>query len=157
MGAQGGVGDCWLLSAISSLGEFDGAIARLFKNTPDIHKMPFDHSNKYTVTLYELSTWEAVDVEVDERLCCAADGSGLLGCAPTLTGELWTCYLEKAIAVHCGGWDKIDGGQCTHAWRLLTGCKAQYTFRDTGEGFGCYGAFNPNTKEWEVLANSPHD
>ena len=31
--------------------------------------------------------------------------------------------LEKAVAAHCGGWDKIDGGQCTHAWALLTGCQ----------------------------------
>ena len=25
-------------------------------------------------------------------------------------GELWVPYLEKAVAVHSGGWDKIDGG-----------------------------------------------
>lgn len=24
------------------------------------------------------------------------------------------CSGGQALAVHCGGWDKIDGGQCTH-------------------------------------------
>jgi len=155
--SQGGVGDCWLLSAISALAEYDGAIHKLFHKTEDIGAMPKDGPNKYTVTLWDLSSWQPVDIVVDESLCSNAEGSGLLGACATITGELWICYLEKAVAVHCGGWDKIDGGQCTHAWRLLTGCKDQYTFRDTGDGYGCYGAFNPNTQEWEQLANSPHD
>ena len=67
--------------------------------------------------------------------------------------------LEKAVAAHCGGWDKIDGGQCTHAWSLLTGCKAQYTIRRDRKSkkYSCYGKFNPNKKEWEPHGNSPHD
>ena len=116
--------------------------------------------NSYTVSLYDLATWQEVrtspspspsprpspspipnphphpnpnptpnpnqvDVVVDERLARKPDGTGLLGCEPSRDGELWACYLEKAVAAHCGGWDKIDGGQCTHAWALLTGCKAQ--------------------------------
>ena len=67
-------------------------------------------------------------------------------------------YLEKAVAAHCGGWDKINGGQCTHAWRLLLGCKEQYTIRLGSNGmWSCLGSFNPKTKEWDPLRNSPHD
>ena len=65
---------------------------------------------------------------MNERLATkplATGSTGLLGCEPSQDGELWACYLEKAVAAHCGGWDKIDGGQCTHAWALLTGCKSQ--------------------------------
>ena len=54
--------------------------------------------------------------------------------------------VEKAVAIHCGGWDEIDGGHCTHAWRLLTGCKQQYTFANDGRGFACLGKFNPNSE-----------
>merc|ERR1712012_196815 len=132
---MGSVGDCWLLSAISALAEFDGGIHVLFKKTENIHEKPCDEPSSYTVTLYDLATWEPVDVVIDESLCSKADGSGLLGCKPTVTGELWPCYLEKAVAIHCGGWDKINGGQCTHAWRILTGCKKQYTFREAENGF----------------------
>ena len=66
---------------------------------------------------------------------------------------------SQAVAAHCGGWDKIDGGQCTHAWALLTGCKAQYTIRrnDVTGKYGCYGAYNPNESRYESLANSPHE
>ena len=26
------------------------------------------------------------------------------------------CEVEKAVAIHCGGWDEIDGGQCNLCW-----------------------------------------
>jgi len=157
---QGSVGDCWLLSGIASLAEYDGAIARLFRKTLDLAAMPKDIPNQYTVTLYNLQTWAEVDVVIDERLACKPDGTGLLGCEISRDGELWACYLEKAVAVHCGGWDKIDGGQCTHAWALLLGCKELYTIsRKYGpkSKFCCYGLLNPNTGKRERLRNSPHD
>ena len=97
---QGGVGDCWMLSAISALAEFDGAVTRLFLKTEGIAEMPREGPNTYTVTLYDLATWEPVDIVVDERLASKADGSGLLGCSPSDDGELWPCYLEKAMAAH---------------------------------------------------------
>ncbi|KOO22612.1 hypothetical protein Ctob_001608 [Chrysochromulina tobinii] len=153
---QGSVGDCWLLSAISALAEFDGAVSTLFRKTPNLESMPHEQPNKYTITLWDLATWKEVDVVVDERLASKATGDGLLGCAPSIDGELWVCYLEKAVAVHCGGWDEIDGGQCTHAWSILTGCKEQYTIRRGPSGkFGCKGMFNPNDEVWEQLENSP--
>jgi len=163
--SQGGVGDCWLLSAISAMAEFDGCVHRLFQKTEGIDEMPRDTPNKYVITLYDVTQddesdpnrFKPVDIVIDETLCSNAEGSGLLGCSATITGELWAAYLEKACALHCGGWDKIDGGQCTHAWRLLTGCKRQYTFKDSGSGWACYGAYNPNEDKWEQLANSPHD
>jgi len=155
---QGGrVGDCWLLCAMSALAEFCGAIERLFRATEDIYMMPRDESNTYTITVYDMCSWKPVNIVVDERLCIDSDSGGLLGCSPGRTGDLWACYLEKAIAVHCGGWDKIVGGSCTHAWRLLTGCKDQYTFTLIRGSFTCGGVFNPNTKKQEELANSPHE
>jgi len=153
---QGSVGDCWLLSAISAMSEFDGAISALFRKTAGLYELPAQQPTKYVVTLFDLKTWSEVDIEVDERLCMKRDESGLLGCLPSNDAELWACYLEKAMAIHCGGWDELEGGHCTHAWRMLTGCKHQYTFMNYGEGFECLGTLNPNTGEWEPLDNSPH-
>jgi len=158
---QGTVGDCWLLSAISALAEFDGAVKRLFRKTSRLDERPLpDEPNRYVVSLYDLTTWKEVDVVIDERLCVQANGSGqLLGARPSEDGELWVSYLEKALAAHCGGWDKIKGGQCTHAWALLTGCKHQYTIRKnakTGK-YGCFAKFNPQTRQWARHTNSPHD
>ena len=156
---QGAVGDCWLLSGISSLAEFDGAIKRLFRKTKKLEQRPLDGPNTYTITLYDLPSWREVDIVIDERLASASDGTGLLASKPSEDGELWVCYLEKALAIHCGGWDKITGGQCTHAWALLTGCKEQYTIRKnpkTGK-YQCFGKYNPYENRWAKHANSPHE
>eukprot|EP00929_Paragymnodinium_shiwhaense_P038888 TRINITY_DN20488_c0_g1_i1.p1 TRINITY_DN20488_c0_g1~~TRINITY_DN20488_c0_g1_i1.p1 ORF type:complete len:1316 (+),score=273.32 TRINITY_DN20488_c0_g1_i1:27-3950(+) len=155
---QGSVGNCWFLSALSALAEFDDAVSTLFKGREDLHLPPSENFGKYTVQLYDLGTWQPVDVVVDERLIYDEERGNLLGCQPTMQGDLWACILEKAVAAHCGGWDKVDGGQPTHAWRMLTGCREVYTIRqDAGNSYSCLGAFNPNTKQWEKLANSPHD
>ena len=162
---QGGVGDCWLLSAISALAEFDGAVHKLFENTPGgIEDMPRAGPNAYHVTLYDLKTWEPVDVVIDERLAARPDGSGqLLGARPSEDGELWVCYLEKAFAVHCGGWDEIDGGEPPHAWSIMTGCKEVYSIfsrlAEDGETkeFRCYGQFDSSVGEWAPQANSTNE
>jgi len=56
-----------LLCAISALAEFDGAIKKLFRKTKDLDKMPFADGrvNFYTITLYDLETWEEVDYVID--------------------------------------------------------------------------------------------
>lgn len=107
---QGSIGDCWLLSGISALAEFDGAIKRLFRKTTRLDERPLDTPNQYIVSLWDLKTWKEVDIVIDERLPVMADGSGrLLASKPSEDGELWAMYLEKALAVHCGGWDMIVG------------------------------------------------
>ena len=61
------MGNCWLLSAISGLAEFDGALKKLFRKTKYLDKMPFDDGrvNFYTISLYDLDTWEEVDYVID--------------------------------------------------------------------------------------------
>lgn len=157
---QGHVGDCWLLSGISSLAEFDGAIKRCFRKTPNLDQMPLDTPNKYIVSLWDLETWTEKDYEIDERLPAnPGDGGLLLGAKPSADGELWVCYLEKALAIHCGGWDKIVGGQCTHAWSMLTGCKFQYTIKKNPKTnlYACFGKYIPKERRWLDHKNSPHD
>ena len=47
------------------------------------------------------------------------------GNSPDAHGEHWQFWcplLEKAFAVHAGGWDKIDGGQSAIGLACLTGC-----------------------------------
>jgi Calpain family cysteine protease len=87
---QGSVGDCWLLSGISSLAEFDGAIKKLFRKTKNLERCPLDGPNTYIVTLWDLPTWTEVDIVIDERLPVMADGSGkLFASRPSEDGELW--------------------------------------------------------------------
>merc|ERR1712007_43624 len=72
--AQGSIGDCWFLSGVAALAEHHGAIRKLFRCTkPDVSVMPQDTANTYTVTLYDLTTWEPTDVIVNEGLSYNAD------------------------------------------------------------------------------------
>jgi hypothetical protein len=48
---QGSVGNCWLLSSISALAEFPGAIKKLFRKNRNIYDMPADAPNTYTITV----------------------------------------------------------------------------------------------------------
>lgn len=160
---QGQVGCCWLLSAISAIAEFDGAVKKLFRKTPDIHLMPKPTPNTYIVTLWDLPTWTEVDIVIDERLAAnpktTFSTSTVLSSKPSDDGELWVCYLEKALSVHCGGWDAITGGQCTHAWAIMTGCKEQYIFlpstRKNGK-WSCHARYNPHKQEWLRHENDIH-
>ena len=104
------VGDCWLLSAIACLADYDWAVRRLFRKSKNFPDCPVDQPYQYVVTLWDLKTWKEVDVVVDERLPVRSDGSGFLfGALPSKDGKLWVPYLEKAIAAHCGGFDNLQG------------------------------------------------
>jgi Calpain family cysteine protease len=94
---QGTIGDCWLLSAISAVAEFDGAIKRIFRKTKNLDLLPLDDGsvNMYTISLFDLKTWKEVDYVIDESLCANPTGNGLLAARPSEDGELWACYLEK--------------------------------------------------------------
>ncbi|CAB9524452.1 Calpain-type cysteine protease DEK1 [Seminavis robusta] len=156
---QGEVGNCWLLSAISALAEFDGAIKKLFRKTKNLDSMPGDGPNMYTISLFDLTTWKEVDIVIDESLCGHPFRHGeLLGAQITEDGELWVSYLEKAFMVHCGGgWDDLEGGHCTHAWSMMTGCKEQYFIRKnyhTGK-YHCSAKYDMFTKQWKQLQNQP--
>jgi hypothetical protein len=112
------------------------------------------------VTLYDLKTWRPVDVVVDERLAANPKNPGsLFGAKPSMDGELWACYLEKAFVAHCGGWDHIEGGVPPRAWAMLTGCKDQYTIteeasgKDTGK-WTCWGNYNKQRDFYNELENS---
>ncbi|CAB9529331.1 Calpain-type cysteine protease DEK1 (Partial), partial [Seminavis robusta] len=156
------VGDCWLLSAIACLADFDWAVQRLFRKTPTqpISQKPVDEPNLYTVTLWDLKTWKEVDIVIDERLPVRADGTGyLLGAKPSKDAKFWVPYLEKAIAVHCGGYEKLDGGNCTDAWPMLTGSRNQFLIQKvpaTGKYY-CGARYNPDEGKWSPHSNSPHD
>lgn len=76
-----------------------------------------------------------------------------------LTTHLFITRHYCFILQHSGGWDKITGGQCSHAWSLMTGCRDQYTIRrnpKTGK-FACYAKYNPSEGKWSQHYNSPHE
>ena len=133
------LGDCWLLASLAALAHSRPGM---------LEQAVTDHGDgTYTVRLYAEAGATAEDIRVTGDLPQTADGRDAYAQRPD-PAELWVGIIEKAFAAHCGGWDAIDGGHPTHAWRILTGCKHVYKIsrRADESGFTCWGTFNPNTR-----------
>jgi calpain-15 len=112
---QGELGDCYFLSALSSLAEKPGLIRRLF-NT--------EKPNEFGV----YSIWMNIDglwteTIVDDYFPIKDEGRGAVQFAFSRTSEdeLWVLLLEKAYAKNYGNYFTIEGGDPVYALRDLTG------------------------------------
>jgi len=139
---RGGVCNCYMVASFAALAEWPGAIKKLFRKTKGADEMPRSNAaNEYTITLYDLESAPVareVDVVVNERLAVDVDKGKKLGLPISDCAELWPCYLEKALVVHCGGWNDIgSGGKPSHVLEILTGCPNAYDL--TLKDFVCCG------------------
>lgn len=121
---QGGVGDCWFMSALAVVAERHDLIAKLFTSTPR------NRSGFYSINLFLDGAWSAI--LLDDRLPATATprradltfGSGLAfcRCGSAETGQqLWASLLEKAYAKAHGSYKAISGGEIAEALLDLTG------------------------------------
>lgn len=112
--AQGGLGDCWLISAFSSMAEFPENLMALFD------QKIITEDGKYDINLYSYESQGMVKITIDDRLpekrgMCAYQ-------AITNDGEIWAALLEKAFAKYSGGYQELKGGQSIFAFGAMTGC-----------------------------------
>lgn len=140
---QGGLGDCWLLAAISALAEFPGAVENLFVT----NKMSTD--GKYKIQLFDagINSWEVMDIDDLLAMMSAddmfgegsvfANGEKFSSCFTKPHGnEIWVPLLEKAVAKFCGSYGNLNGGQALYAWQIMTGCTDLLEFRKQEDGSG---------------------
>mmetsp|Transcript_12658 Transcript_12658/g.46756 ORF Transcript_12658/g.46756 Transcript_12658/m.46756 type:complete len:723 (-) Transcript_12658:215-2383(-) len=121
---QGALGDCWFVSALASLAEFNGG---------HMLKALFDdpvRRGQYTVNLCVGGVWRKV--VVDDRLPGTRGRSAwrgsqhmrrpaqLLYCR-TARKQLWASLVEKAYAKYCGSYEALGGGWANEAFEVLTG------------------------------------
>jgi calpain-15 len=117
---QGGVGDCWFLSALAVVAQRHDLIARLFVDTAPAR------SGCYLLRLFLDGQWR--HVVVDDQLPCIPNPSrpqlaGEVGLAfsRTCNQQLWVCLLEKAYAKAHGSYHAISGGEISEALVDLCG------------------------------------
>ena len=155
---QGMVGDCWLLSAVACLAEYKNAVQKVFRKTKNLQDRPLPSPNQYVVTLWDVNkTWKEVDYVVDERLLVNEQGQLLASKPAFASGDIWVPYLEKAVAVAMGGWDKLYSGQPTRAWAMLTGRKEQYVVQrapSSANTWQCVNKLNPMTQQMEDFSSA---
>ena len=108
--AQGGLGDCWFLSALSSLAQDlpedapmnvkDVAVQRVLQpdfNNSDVAR----ETGIFKFKFFRLGEW--IDVIIDDDLPTRKRAR------PSDTGEWWVPLVEKAYAKFSGSYEKIQG------------------------------------------------
>jgi len=137
---QGALGDCWLLAAMATLAEHEGAINSLFKT------YMLDPRGKYHIRLYDLQEKQWKNMIIDDHVPCVADKSDPDGARRGKDGmpqaayakpnglEIWVMLLEKAMAKLCGGYAAIEAGITEWGIASMTGGNAwRYELTDAGD------------------------
>ena len=120
---QGGVGDCWFLSALAVIAERHDLIARLFTDTAP------NAAGCYGLRFFLDGEWQTV--LIDDRLPVARaprrpdlafDAKlAFSRCGSATQQMLWASLLEKAYAKAHGSYKAISGGEISEALLDLTG------------------------------------
>jgi calpain-15 len=123
---QGGVGDCWFLSALAVVAQRHDLIAKLFVDTT-----PAKATGCYALNLFLDGSWRTVLIDDKLPVTAAprrADLAFTSNLAYSRTGsvatgqqQLWVSLLEKAYAKAHGSYQSISGGHIAEALLDLTG------------------------------------
>ena len=114
---QGGLGDCYYLSAIASIAEYPDRIKR------NILQRKTSPKGAYCVALNIVGAW--VQIVVDDIF--PVNSSGSLVFCYTKEKEIWAMILEKAYAKAYGAyWHIGAGGQTGHAMKDLTSAPTEF-------------------------------
>jgi len=136
---QGGLGDCWLLSAFAAMAEYPDALRSLFEQRAT------SETGEYSIKLFNFLNGQYQTIRIDDRLPVIEGGMGQCNCAyvqPTAAGEIWTCLLEKAFAtMFDNSYKTISGGVSTTAFAALCGVggdQLAYISRESDQGWVLY-------------------
>lgn len=110
---QGALGDCWFLSSLAALAEFQGG-RFIHALLPDQNEL--SPAGAYTVRLCLGGCWRGV--LIDDRLPCVG---GQMAYCVTKRLQLWASLVEKGFAKVCGTYECTGGGEAGEALEMLTG------------------------------------
>lgn len=110
---QGQLGDCWLLSALSSLSNFPETIENAFISRQ------FNPRGKYSLQLWDESQSKFVTITVDDFIPVNERGSPVF--VKPNGNEMWVMILEKAFAKLMGSYASVEGGHSLFALQAITG------------------------------------
>lgn len=129
---QGVLGDCWLITAMSSAALKHGdAIKELFRDD----ELKCD--GKYTVEFWDVRLgvaggWSPVTID-DQVPCDSRTGNPYY--ADFHNGEVWPMILEKAFAKFVGGYGVLNGGLSGFGYQAMGVCNHLSDARNTGQGY----------------------
>lgn len=115
---QGGVGDCWFLSALSVLAERN---VQFIKACIVDEELRDDRGIKFR--LFFNGYWR--EVTIDNQLPCKHASSSELVFSKHESRRLWVPFIEKAYAKLHGSYEAISGGYIHEALLDLTGAPCE--------------------------------
>ncbi|CAE7619947.1 Capn15 [Symbiodinium sp. CCMP2592] len=160
---QGKLGDCWLLSCLSSLADYPNRIKALFPSKQ------LNEEGKYVVWLFDIGTEAWTETTVDEFIPCnIKHGVAVPTFATPMGEEIWVQLIEKAMAKFCGSYGALSGGGVAWAFQVLTGAIHVLSFEKLSENEWRRrfmhqqkqlerGARNPRGSWWKWQNNDTHD
>ena len=111
------LGDCYFLSAISSIAEFEHRIKRLFINDKP------NREGVYGVKLFDCGEWK--DIIIDDYFPCDPEADNLPAFTLGNSEEIWVMILEKAWAKIHGSYENIEAGGCKEVLNDFTGAPCE--------------------------------
>lgn len=131
--AQGELGDCYFLGALSSLAEHPERVRSLFVTTE------VNPAGRYVLRFHK--NGKPLEVVVDDQFPCLPDAKGGGPAFSRAKGnELWVMLLEKAWAKVHGSYARIESGNAGDALEDLTGAPNRtIKLGSAGEALGSDG------------------
>jgi len=170
---QGDLGDCYYLSALSSLAEDAVAVRNLFPlspaggHGPRRSSLPAPAAAKglsaercaqagvHVVRLCLGGHWRAVAVD-DSVPCAPLDAGGMPAFSRAKAGELWPLLCEKAWAKTHGSYQAISDGLAGEALTCLTGADCDWAPADDSRPEALFErAAAALARDWFVVAVLP--
>lgn len=143
--ARDRLGDCWLLSALAGLAEFEGAIFGLFeerRQSPD---------GRYTMRIFNGKYFEPI--VIDDFVPISPSSGEPLFALPRNAAQ-WVLLVEKAVAKWMGGYLQCTGAYCLVGYMLLTDAGPCIAY---GQGRGGQPPFDSESyTELRVDMADPH-
>ncbi|KAI6658518.1 hypothetical protein LOD99_15318 [Oopsacas minuta] len=113
---QGGLGNCWFLSALSVVAEKEKLIDNL------IITKEFNPQGIYQICLCMCGKWEIVTI--DDSFPCRSDYRTQLY-SEAVRNQLWVCLIEKAAAKLYGCYEALNSGTLLEGLSTLTGAPCE--------------------------------
>ena len=134
---QGALGDCWLITAISTMAEYPESVKQVF--------LTKEHNEigQYVLRLWceYYSDWINVKVDsfvpVDLNGGATFEGKSCVYVNPT-DESVWMCILEKAFAKIQGNYLQLNGGLVSDGWKIMLGASEAdiENWQISGDGWG---------------------
>jgi hypothetical protein len=143
---QGGLGNCWLISAMACVAAYPKVIQSLF-DTQQVAS-----NGKYTISLFDAKSCRWTKICIDDCIPCQKrawwERKGKPVFAQSKPGLIWPMLLEKAFAKLWGGYGALQGGSPGDAWIAMTGCTNQLQYMKEASG---------RSSDWSLYERSKND